>query len=57
VGYCGPIPKATVLEIAEGGPGKRRVNRDQLQRRQVAPKCPAHLDETARKNGAALCRS
>ena len=49
MGYRGPIPKPSVIEIAEGCPGKLPVNRDEPQPRQVAPKCPAHLDETARR--------
>ena len=49
MGYRGPIPKPTVVEIAEGCPGKRPVNRDEPQPRPVAPKCPDYLDDAARK--------
>ena len=49
MGYRGPIPKPTVLEIAEGRPGHRAINRNEPKARNVAPKCPDHLDERARK--------
>ena len=49
MGLRGPIPKPTVLEIAEGFPGKRPVNRREPQPRVRIPKCPAHLDQSARE--------
>jgi P27 family predicted phage terminase small subunit len=49
MGYRGPTPKPSVIEIAEGCPGKRPVNRREPAPRTVAPKCPPHLDELARK--------
>lgn len=49
MGYRGPIAKPSVIEIAEGCPGKRPVNRREPQPGLKAPKCPPHLDETARK--------
>lgn len=49
MGYRGPIPKPTVVEIAEGCPGKRAVNRREPQPRVRIPKCPAHLDPRARE--------
>lgn len=49
MGYRGRTPKPTAIELAEGRPGKRSVNYAEPQPRQVVPKCPAHLDERARK--------
>ena len=49
MGYRGPTPKPSVIEIAEGCPRKRPVNRREPMPRTVAPKCPAHLDELAQK--------
>src|SRR5688572_24799602 len=49
MGYRGPTPKPSVIEIAEGCPGKRPVNGREPTPRTIAPKCPDHLDEAARK--------
>jgi P27 family predicted phage terminase small subunit len=49
MGYRGPVPKPTAIEIAEGRPGKRPVNRNEPSPRPVTPKCPAHLDERGRQ--------
>jgi P27 family predicted phage terminase small subunit len=49
LGYRGPIPKPTAIEIAEGRPGKRRLNGREPQPRGITPKCPAYLDERARQ--------
>ena len=49
MGYRGPTPKPTVIEIAEGRPGKRPLNRDEPRPRPVTPKCPEYLDERGRK--------
>jgi P27 family predicted phage terminase small subunit len=49
MGYRGPIPKPSVIERAEGNPGKRPVNAREPQPRPVAPKCPEHLDEHAKQ--------
>ena len=49
MGYRGPIPKPTAIEIAEGRPGKRRLNGREPQPRGITPKCPAYLDERARQ--------
>ena len=49
MGYRGPIPKPSNIARAEGNPGKRRLNDREPQPRNVAPKCPDHLDERARK--------
>ena len=48
MGTRGPIPKPTVLEIAEGCPGKRPINRLEPKPRVVSPRCPEHIDERAR---------
>ncbi|MDQ2945130.1 MAG: phage terminase small subunit P27 family [Acidobacteriota bacterium] len=49
MGRRGPIPKPTVLEIAEGRPGKRPTNQSEPQPAAVDPKLPSHLDKDARK--------
>jgi len=49
MGYRGPIPKPTAIEIAEGRPGKRPLNPDEPRPRPVTPRCPEHLDERGRK--------
>ena len=49
MGYRGPAPKPTVLKRAEGNPGKRTLNAREPQPRSVAPRCPDHLDENAKK--------
>ena len=49
MGYRRPIPKPSSIARAEGNPGKRRLNDCEPQPRNVSPKCPAHLDESARK--------
>jgi P27 family predicted phage terminase small subunit len=49
MGYRGPIPKPSVIEIAEGCPGKRPINRREPQPGVRIPKCPAHLDQRARE--------
>ena len=49
MGYRGPVPKPTVIEIAEGRPGKRPVNGREPQPRVVAPKCPGYLDKRAKE--------
>ena len=49
VGYRGPAPKPSAIEIAEGRPGHRPVNGNEPKPRPVVPKCPAHLDGQAKK--------
>ena len=49
MGYRGPIPKPTAIEIAEGRPGKRPLNGREPQPRAVTPKCPAYLDKRAKE--------
>ena len=49
MGYRGPIPKPTSLEIAERRPGHRAINRNEPKARNIAPKCPDHLDDRAKK--------
>ena len=60
MGYRGPIPKPTELEILEGRPGHRPINRNEPKPRSGAPRCPDHLDERAKKQwkhlAPMLCR-
>ncbi len=45
-------PKPTALVLFEGNPGKRRLNRYEPNPRDIAARCPAHLDAERKKNGA-----
>jgi P27 family predicted phage terminase small subunit len=45
----GPAPKPTALKLLEGNPGKRKLNTNEPKPKLVAPKCPGHLDEVAKK--------
>jgi P27 family predicted phage terminase small subunit len=47
--YRGPIPKPTVIKIAEGLPGRRPINGREPQPRVTTPKCPTHLDRRAKQ--------
>ena len=49
MGLRGPAPKPSVIEIAEGCPGKRAVNRREPQPHMIRPKMPKHLDQRARR--------
>jgi P27 family predicted phage terminase small subunit len=49
VGQRGPAPKPTILEIREGRPGHRPINRNEPRPRDVMPRCPEYLDDRARK--------
>ena len=49
MGQRGPIPKPSAIERAEGYPGKRKANRREPQPREIAPRCPAHLDAVAKR--------
>jgi P27 family predicted phage terminase small subunit len=48
VGYRGPIPKPTVVEIAEGRPGKRAINGREPRPLARAPRCPSYLAARAK---------
>ena len=49
MGYRGPTPKPSIVEIAEGRPGRRPVNRSEPQPRTTAPKCPDYLSDRAKE--------
>jgi len=49
IGYRGPVPKPTAIEIAEGRPGKRAINGREPQPRTITPKCPKYLDARAKE--------
>jgi P27 family predicted phage terminase small subunit len=48
MGLRGPVPKPTVIEIAEGRPGRRPINKREPQPRDRTPKCPDYLDARAK---------
>jgi P27 family predicted phage terminase small subunit len=48
-GYRGPIPKPQVIEILEGRPGHRPLNRKEPTPRVRAPRCPDYLDDAGKK--------
>ncbi len=45
----GRKPKPTRLELLQGNPGKRPIERDPVAPETKIPPCPAHLDAVARK--------
>jgi P27 family predicted phage terminase small subunit len=45
----GRKPKPTALKILEGNPGKRALNQNEPKPERKAPKCPAWLDNEAKK--------
>jgi P27 family predicted phage terminase small subunit len=54
MGYRGPTPKPSVIEIAEGRPGKRPINEREPKYAAIMPECPAHLDERAKRHWNSL---
>jgi P27 family predicted phage terminase small subunit len=44
----GRKPKPTALKLAEGNPGKRRINGEEPKPPRSLPDCPEHLSEVAR---------
>jgi len=50
MGQRGPAPKPSVIEEAEGRPGKRAPNGDEPQFDSVIPDCPEHLSSDAKKH-------
>ncbi|MBK5292166.1 MAG: phage terminase small subunit P27 family [Acidobacteriia bacterium] len=49
MGLRGPAPKPTGHRILEGNLGKRPLKDREPRPRQIAPKCPKHLDAEARR--------
>jgi P27 family predicted phage terminase small subunit len=49
MGLRGAAPKPTVIEVAEGRPGKRPLNGNEPDFDHVIPECPEHLNDEARK--------
>ena len=49
MGLRGPPPKPRALVVLEGNPGKRPLNPFEPQPRVKRPKCPAHLDDAAKR--------
>ncbi len=45
----GRPPKPTAVKAAEGNPGKRPLNRGELQEPSKAPRCPRFLDKEGRR--------
>jgi P27 family predicted phage terminase small subunit len=45
----GPPPTPTKTKLLRGNPGKRALNTNEPQPRNVIPSCPSHLDRVARK--------
>lgn len=50
----GRKPKPTALKLAEGNPGKRKINRGEPKPDGAAPACPRHLKGEARKEWVRL---
>jgi P27 family predicted phage terminase small subunit len=49
VAVKGRKPKPTAIKLLEGNPGKRPLNRKEPKPAQKAPRCPAWLDDEAKK--------
>ncbi len=49
VAQRGRKPKPTALKALEGNPGKRALNTNEPKPRQKAPRCPAWLEDEAKK--------
>jgi P27 family predicted phage terminase small subunit len=49
MGARGPLPKPTALRVIEGNRSHRPLPVAEPQPKQVAPKCPSHLDKLARR--------
>ena len=56
MGLRGPAPKPTIIRQIEGNPSHRPFNGEEPQPRLGAPKCPAFLDDEARKEWRRLTR-
>jgi len=53
----GRLPKPTAIKIAEGNPGKRRLNEREPQPDAGLPECPDHLDAEARNEWGRIGRA
>src|SRR5262245_14360459 len=49
MGMRGPAPKPTSLRLLEGNLSKRAFNDHEPKPRAIAPRCPKHLDNEARR--------
>ena len=54
MGLRGPTPKPSLIEIAEGRPGKRPINEREPKYAAIGAECPAHLDERAKRHWDSL---
>ena len=52
----GRKPKPTAIKKLEGNPGKRGLNEKEPKPKKKAPKCPAWLDEEAKKEWKRMCK-
>ena len=51
----GPPKKPTKLKIIEGNPGKKRLNKNEPEPRNIMPYAPAHLCDDAVKEWTRIC--
>ena len=49
VAQSGRKPKPTAVKVLEGNPGKRSLNRQEPKPEKKAPRCPAWLEDEAKK--------
>jgi P27 family predicted phage terminase small subunit len=54
MGLRGRTPKPTATVIAEGNPGKRKINRNEPDLGDGMPQCPDYLDEEAKRQWCQL---
>lgn len=52
----GRKPKPTAVKVLEGNPGKRSLNRQEPKPEKKAPRCPAWLEDEAKKEWKRMAR-
>lgn len=52
----GRKPKPTALKVFNGNPGHKPLNKREPQPRQALPRCPAHLDDVAKREWRRIIR-
>ena len=52
----GRKPKPTALKIFNGNPGHKPLNKREPKPRQALPRCPAHLDDVAKREWRRIIR-
>lgn len=56
VAQRGRKPKPTAVKVLEGNPGKRSLNTGEPKPEKKAPRCPAWLEDEAKKEWKRMCK-